>query len=236
VAISLSNWERVAAFENQMFGSMHVLEATLISEGQKFTLPQLIGLRNNQAVIDAFMIDAWVKESGSVIHVVPATDAQALATLIGVLAKKYPLATVPILAAWICGESLFDHLAQNPNNQEAAEKPNVFERTDYGLVQVDGLYMSGHHDMAGLTQPQMINLAFATSWAAEDLCITATDLLTWGGSLTPTQLGAYSARVVGFNAYNKGKQGTLDLIAAGTPLVYGPGLDARVAQFEAILA
>jgi hypothetical protein len=230
-----STWERILSWEAGNFGALHPVEVEARRSGMTLTLPQLIGLRNNQTVIDAFMVDAWVKESGSVIHVVPATDAQVLSALISVLAKKYPLATVPILAAWICGESLFDHLAQNPNNQEAAEKPNVFERTDYGLVQVDGLYMSGHHDMAGLTQSQMINCAFATSWAAEDLAITATDLLTWGATLTQEQCGRYSQQQVAFNAYNKGKQGTLALIAAGTPLIYGPGLEARVTQFESLL-
>jgi hypothetical protein len=201
--------------------------------GGPLTLPELIAIKNNPAVIAAFAVDSWVKASGAVIHLV--TSAQA--AHIDALISEYGTLFVnrPMLAAWICGESLFDAQAINPNNQEAEKKPNVFERTDYGLVQIDGLYMSGHPGMAGLTQDEMIAKALDPEWAIKDLVATAEGLLAWSLTLSKEQLRDYAPRVVAFNAYNEGREGTLDAIARGDALLYGKNLAARVDQFAALL-
>jgi hypothetical protein len=200
------------------------------------TLLDLI-IEKNAAAKD-FNSDSWAKESGSQIGVIDAQEATLIAGCIQAMAGTYPLATVAILAAWIAGESLFDPRAINPNNQEA--KPgesaqDIFFRTDYGLVQVDGRYMSSHNQMQGLTQEQMLEKVYDPAWAVEDLAITATKLLTWSRTLTPKACGPYLPLVVGFNAYNKGQEGTLKLIAEGEPLLYGPRLYMRMLDFEELL-
>jgi hypothetical protein len=229
----MSNWETIAALERTrgpLLGtSRHVLP---------ITLERLIPRYNNDLIIAGFMAAAWVKRSGSVLHAL--SDAQVVSIAALIRANTSKLVTVPILAAWICGESLFDPAALNPNNQDAGinDTPeDVFLRTDFGLAQVDGRYMSGHHQMAGLTQAQMASQALTASWAAVDIGEQAAELLDWSANLPAKVCGAFNGNrdVIGFNAYNAGEAGTLDMIAKGEALPYGTNLQNRAQSFAALL-
>lgn len=198
------------------------------------TLAEFIYKTNNTFVPNP----SWVKESGSLIHKISRTQAIRVANEILIVSKAFPLATVEILNAWAEGESMYDQYAINPNNQEEAKKPDQFSRTDYGFAQVDGLYMASHPGMQGLSQSEMVALAYNLQWAAHDLGNTATELLTWAHSLSDEQCGSYASNknIVGFNAYNSGREGALDMLAKNEPLAYGERLNARIVKNKTLVA
>jgi hypothetical protein len=185
-----------------------------------------------------WLVQAWAKLSGSVIHVVTPAQAVAIAAQIRTTAAKYPRLTVEGLAAHLFQESWFDPNAINPNNQEGHLGDNAeakFQRTDFGMAQVDGRFISGHPGMEGLSEAQEIALADSFVWAIEDMAATDNHNLTWADSWTKTTGTRWTANQLGFNAYNKGIQGTIQQIGAGGTPKYGVEVDNRATQYKTLI-
>lgn len=196
------------------------------------TLEELIVESNAPA--KNWLVQAWAKLSGSVIHVITPAQATAIAAQIRITAAKYPRLTVEGLAAHLFQESWFDPNAINPNNQEGhkGDTPEqVFQRTDFGMAQVDGRFISGHPGMAGLTEAQEIALADSFVWAIEDMAFTDNHNLLWADNWVKATGTVWTANQLGFNAYNKGIQGTIKQIGAAGQPKYGIEVDNRATVY-----
>jgi soluble lytic murein transglycosylase-like protein len=165
-------------------------------------------------------------KTGGVIHQLNASQVLQVAALIRAASKKYgvPLA---ILAGWLCVESRFDPHAVNPNNQNA--KPGddayaIYKRTDYGIAQVDGRYMSDWFKGMAYTWQQMSERAMDPVWAVDAFGSRAADLLKqYQGN-----------NIDAFEAYNVGSAGETEMIKEGEPLVYGERVQSFVDKFTGL--
>lgn len=181
--------------------------------------------------------------TGAVISKIEEPTITFIANLIRKSAKP-PVAPVALVAAWIKGESLFDPRAVNPNNNKAhpaGDTPyQAFLRTDYGIAQVDGRYMSGHRGMAGILWSEQVKKAYDPEWAVPDLVETIIALMQWAEDITEHDASLLKAvggdhRIIGANAYNHGEAGTMLMIQRGQALAYGQALIARADLYAKVL-
>ena len=165
--------------------------------------------------------------TGGQIHLI--TDAQAVtvtkALYAAAKAIEPKLASIgltldnflPLLYAWVRGESGFDPGCINPNNDKAKSGESAYDafmHTDWGLAQVNGNILNGL--LPDYPWEQQKDTALDPDWASVQMVATIVNVLTWGmlewatfsskGVSFPPIITKYT---LGSEAYNKGKSGAL---------------------------
>jgi len=198
--------------------TLNVTDATEIAAAKTITLYELVQQQR--------LALGPLASTGGTIHLI--TDAQAVVVTkalynaaVAIESKLYTIGLtldtfLPLLFAWVRGESGFDPACINPNNNLA--KPgesayDTFMHTDWGLAQVNGSILNGL--LPDYPWEQQRDTALDPEWASVRMVATILEDLTWGAQtwhlLTSAWLGKFPPLVttytVGAEAYNKGKSG-----------------------------
>lgn len=167
--------------------------------------------------------------TGGTIHTVNALTAETVANLIINKSKEFDLDPA-LIAAGICGESLFDPTAINPNHQDA--KPGetaheAFLHTDLGLCQFDAATLIGSPEFAGKNDAAIKTQAMDPNWSVPAFCKFVEKLIHDAKSevgLEPSLLDNvpdHNFLIFALEAYNAGEHGAMHIAHAKGSFSYG---------------
>ena len=184
--------------------------------------------------------------TGGLIHRIDAAEAKVLEDIIKSEAPKYNLDPVLVIAG-LCGESMFDPHAENPNYQDA--KPNetpqqAFEHDDIGIAQLDGSLLEDEHEfpeLKGMSFEQMKAKAFDPAWAIPKFCQHVRwmyDNMAKYVADDPSLLcdaNDHDIDVLTLTAYNAGLTGARHRAHTGGNFNYGKNWKKRYVDYTAII-
>jgi len=155
------------------------------------------------------------------------------------------LLSLALVMGTMCQESRFDPTAIDQNLSPQHPTP-AFATTDWGLVQIDGLYLPSYTGMAGLTQPAMIARSQDPEWAIPTLATALLDRLVWAAPVVAAYLSrlevdrpdhgeAWYTQWVAAQSYNAGETGTINQLKAGVFDPYADDVLGFAVTFAALL-
>jgi hypothetical protein len=176
--------------------------------------------------------------TGGVVHKITPEKAQEVAADILAGCLKYKVAVADV-AAQMCQESRFDPEAENPNHQHDDEPGDPLEHDDVGIEQED--IKVAEAEFPGKSTFDIRILLLDLNYGVDYVCRTVAENLTWAqrafqkdpslADRVPN--GDY--RVLGFHAYNHGKNGSLAIaLVDGVHgnWTYGLGVAERAQKYR----